>query len=96
VCGLKWSADGVKLASGGNDSQVLVWDMRTLKPMAKFSHQAAVKAIAWSPFQSNILASGGGLSDRQLKIWDVASSKLIEAIDTGSQICNMAYSPTTN
>jgi len=28
------------------------------------SHKAAVKAIAWSPHQTNIVASGGGTADR--------------------------------
>ena len=31
------------------------------------AHAAAVKALAWCPFQSNLLASGGGTADRCIK-----------------------------
>ena len=52
VCGLKWSPDGRQLASGGNDNRLNIWqDMGTV-PLHSFrEHQAAVKAIAWSPHQ---------------------------------------------
>jgi len=34
------------------------------QPLAKFSqHQAAVKAIGWSPQQRGLLATGGGTAD---------------------------------
>jgi len=43
----------------------LIWDIQNPTPLAKFSdHQAAVKAIAWSPHQHSLLASGGGTADR--------------------------------
>lgn len=74
VCGLKWSFDEKQLASGGNDNKLLVWNVaatgdegkhctgasQAIAPEFKFSdHTAAVKAIAWSPHQSGLLASGG-------------------------------------
>lgn len=65
VCGLKWSLDGRYLASGGNDNVAAVWDGYTLhdeqtRPLHVFrEHQAAVKALAWCPWQNNILATGG-------------------------------------
>lgn len=75
VCGLRWrpeQADSVTagalglLASGGNDNVVNVWDGRMLNApkMTKTNHTAAVKALAWSPWQSSLLASGGGSSDK--------------------------------
>ena len=52
----------------------MVWDRgqsSSNEPLFKFkSHKAAVKAIAWSPHQSNILASGGGTADRCIKFWN--------------------------
>jgi cell division cycle 20-like protein 1 (cofactor of APC complex) len=35
------------------------------------SHCAAVKALAWSPHQSGLLASGGGTADRTIRFWNV-------------------------
>ena len=62
VCGLKWSFDEQQLASGGNDNKLLIWSAQNAhEPLARFSqHQAAVKAIAWSPHKHGLLASGGG------------------------------------
>ena len=64
VCGLKWSFDGSQLASGGNDNKLMIWNLSSSQPVASFSeHQAAVKAIAWSPNQRGLLATGGGTAD---------------------------------
>jgi cell division cycle 20-like protein 1 (cofactor of APC complex) len=59
VCGLKWSFDDQQLASGGNDNKLLLWNVSSSTPMLRFTdHTAAVKAIAWSPHQNGLLASG--------------------------------------
>lgn len=34
-------------------------------------HKAAIKALAWCPSKKNILVSGAGTSDRNLRIFDV-------------------------
>ena len=83
VCGLKWSFDGSQLASGGNDNNLMIWNLHSNKPlMCNSDHIAAVKAIAWSPHQHNILASGGGTADRTIRFWNTNSfeqiSKIIE------------------
>jgi cell division cycle 20-like protein 1, cofactor of APC complex len=129
VCGLKWnSADG-QLASGGNDNKLMVWDRLNAEPTFKWSeHQAAVKAIAWSPHQRGLLASGGGTADRTIKFWNtlispdgpsasslaassaaasasgpgsapispMAPANLLSSLDTGSQVCNLAWSRNSN
>lgn len=58
---MKWSFDETQLASGGNDNKLIIWNQASNQPLIKFTdHNAAVKAIAWSPHQNNLLASGGG------------------------------------
>jgi len=99
VCGLKWSFDEpAMLASGGNDNKLLVWDIKnSSQPMSKFSeHSAAVKAIAWSPHQHGLLASGGGTADRCIRFWNTLSGVGLHHIDTGSQVCNLAWSKNCN
>ncbi|KAK3826137.1 MAG: putative subunit of the anaphase promoting complex [Benniella sp.] len=97
VCGLKWNSAGTQLASGGNDNRLLVWERDSTEPLYKFrDHQAAVKAIDWNPHQSGILASGGGSQDRHIRFWNTTSGTCIGATDTGSQVCNLAWSRTTN
>jgi cell division cycle 20-like protein 1 (cofactor of APC complex) len=99
VCGLKWSFDEpLHLASGGNDNKLLVWDIKNHRqPTHKFSeHTAAVKAIAWSPYQHGLLASGGGTADRTIRFWNALSGTPLNHIDTGSQVCNLAWSKNCN
>ena len=98
VCGLKWSLDETQLASGGNDNKLLIWNAANLRQASmKFSeHQAAVKAISWSPHQHGLVASGGGTADRCIKFWNTLNSTCINSVDTGSQVCNLAWSRNAN
>ncbi|KAI8611906.1 WD40-repeat-containing domain protein, partial [Chytriomyces sp. MP71] len=97
VCGLKWRADGGLLASGGNDNLVNIWDIRSSAPRStKTIHNAAVKAIAWCPWQLNLLATGGGSSDRQIHFWNTTtpSGTPLNSIDAGSQVTSLHWSRT--
>uniref|UniRef100_A0AAX7VL26 CDC20/Fizzy WD40 domain-containing protein n=1 Tax=Astatotilapia calliptera TaxID=8154 RepID=A0AAX7VL26_ASTCA len=97
VCGLKWSTDHQLLASGGNDNKLLVWNHSSLSPMQTYiDHLAAVKAIAWSPHQHGLLASGGGTADRCIRFWNTLTSQPLQCMDTGSQVCNLAWSKHAN
>jgi cell division cycle 20-like protein 1 (cofactor of APC complex) len=99
VCGLKWSfEEPAFLASGGNDNHLHVIDSRNpSEPVHKFAeHTAAVKAIAWSPHQHGLLASGGGTADRCIRFWNTLSGSSLNKVDTGSQVCNLAWSQNCN
>ncbi|KAI5084675.1 hypothetical protein GOP47_0000844 [Adiantum capillus-veneris] len=99
VCGLKWSLSGQQLASGGNDNLLHVWDVSMMSSGAPSTylhrfddHQAAVKALAWCPFQSNLLASGGGTADRCIKFWNTQTGVCLNSVDTNSQVCALQWS----
>jgi len=97
VCSLHWSQDGTTLASGSNDNTVCVWD-GTANQEARLRlthHQAAVKAMAWCPYQRNVLATGGGTSDRTIKIWSTVTGVEQQSIDTGSQVCSLLFNPNS-
>lgn len=97
VCGLKWSPDHQHLASGGNDNRLFVWNMTNLSPVQTYTeHLAAVKAIAWSPHQHGLLASGGGTADRCIRFWNTLTGQPLQCVDTGSQVCNLAWSKHSN
>ncbi|KAF6727589.1 fizzy-related protein homolog [Oryzias latipes] len=97
VCGLKWSTDHQLLASGGNDNKLLVWNHSSVVPVQQYTeHLAAVKAIAWSPHQHGLLASGGGTADRCIRFWNTLTGQPLQCTDTGSQVCNLAWSKHTN
>jgi len=99
VIGLKWSPDGSQLASGGNDNVLNIWDASKVRETDHVApthslceHRAAVKALDWCPWQSNLLASGGGSSDRTLRFWNTKTGACVNSIDTGSQICSIKWS----
>uniref|UniRef100_A0A1Q3G3M5 Fizzy-related protein homolog n=1 Tax=Culex tarsalis TaxID=7177 RepID=A0A1Q3G3M5_CULTA len=93
VCGLKWSPDNQYLASGGNDNRLYVWNQHSSNPVQSYSeHMAAVKAIAWSPHHHGLLASGGGTADRCIRFWNTLTGQPMQCVDTGSQVCNLAWS----
>mmetsp|Transcript_8912 Transcript_8912/g.17581 ORF Transcript_8912/g.17581 Transcript_8912/m.17581 type:complete len:545 (-) Transcript_8912:244-1878(-) len=97
VCGLKWSFDDQQLASGGNDNKLLIWNHQSTSPVLRFhEHTAAVKAIAWSPHQNGLLASGGGTADRCIRFWNTLTGSPIKCIDTGSQVCNLLFAKNVN
>jgi len=90
---LKWNTEGKYLASGGNDNKLILWQNGSETMMNKFNdHTAAVKAIAWSPHSSGLLASGGGTADRRIRFWNTLTGTALSSVDTNSQVCNLAWS----
>ena len=93
ICGMKWSIDDKKLASGGDDNLLFIWDIRKEEPEKKFvSHTSAIKALDWSTYKFGYLISGGGTQDMNLKLWNINNMTLVDSINTSSQICNIAFS----
>jgi cell division cycle 20, cofactor of APC complex len=57
------------------------------EPQFAFSdHKAAVKAMAWCPWQRKVLASGGGSADRHVRIWDTRTGSSLTSFDAHSQV----------
>ncbi len=107
ICGLEWSPDGRLLASGANDNLAHLWSATGLGSSATSAlrwtmreHTAAVKALAWSPTSPHLLATGGGTSDRHIRLYDTAGAaggggaKLLCAMDTESQVCSLKWHAT--
>ncbi|KAF3642131.1 Cell division cycle 20.2, cofactor of APC complex [Capsicum annuum] len=98
ICGLKWSESGQLLASGGNDNLVHIGSIS----MGSFNnshqwiqhmtdHAAAVKDLSWCPFQSNMVASGGGVGDQCIKFWNTNIGACLNTVNTRSQVCSLLW-----
>ena len=67
-------------------------DLHTNKPLAVNNyHTAAVKAMAWCPWQRHILATGGGTKDKTIKVFNCDTNKIIKNVETGSQVCALLW-----
>lgn len=103
VCGLQWNSDHRYLASGANDNLVGIWESTKTQttcssgaqPLNVFrEHTAAVKALAWCPWQANIIATGGGTSDKHIKLWNMHNGNVIHNLDANSQVSALLWSNT--
>ena len=56
-------------------------------------HVSAVKALAWSPRQRGLLASGGGTLDKTVQFHNTLTGADGVPIHTGAQVCGLAWSP---
>ncbi|KAJ4768433.1 hypothetical protein LUZ62_033716 [Rhynchospora pubera] len=92
ICGLKWSPSGQYLASGGADKLVHIWDISKSDPLHRINdHTASVRALAWCPFQSNLLASGGGKTDESIKFWNASTGACLKSVNTGSEVSGLLW-----
>ncbi|ORX49515.1 WD40 repeat-like protein [Hesseltinella vesiculosa] len=93
VCGMRWRSDGQLLASGGNDNTVNIWDIRSSKPkFSKRNHVGAIKALAWCPWNLNLLATGGGREDKHIHFWNTTTTGRVNSIFTGAQVTSLHWS----
>ena len=91
-------------SGGGSGYNTATEDMGDT-PVWKFhEHTAAVKALAWDPHVSGILATGGGTADKHIRFWNVFTGSMLNELDTGSQVrhqlpqrgrCGICYTNNT-
>jgi cell division cycle 20-like protein 1 (cofactor of APC complex) len=61
-----------------------------------YDHDAAVKAVAWSPHQHGLLVSGGGTADRTIRFRNTLTGMTTKVVEAGSQVCSLMFSKVSN
>jgi len=66
---------------------------RGIAKWTKHNHIAAVKALAWCPWQLNLLATGGGSNDQHIHFWSSTTGARTSSLRTDSQVTSLVWSP---
>ena len=75
VLNVTWSPDGSRLAAGGVDGTVQIWDRRSGRLLLTYpGHHSLVLGLAWSPDGRRIASVS---DDATAQAWDARSGKLL-------------------
>ena len=87
-----FSPDGKTLASGGQDSEIILWDMPTAQRRLSLTtqHTGAVYSVAFSP-DGKTLASGS--QDQTLRLWDPNTGAHKATLRYPGYVTAVAFSP---
>jgi WD40 repeat protein len=101
IYALAFSPDGTRLATGGYDRVIHIWNIPPGLPadsvfldkpkLTLKDHSDAIYALAWH-LDGNLLASGS--ADRSVKLWDTATGKRLHTLgDATDWVYCLAWSP---
>ena len=87
-----FSPDGKTLASGGQDSEIILWDIPTAQRRLSLTtqHTGAVYSVAFSP-DGKTLASGS--QDQTLQLWDPNTGEHRATLRYPGYVTSVAFSP---
>ena len=75
----------------GQDGSLLISEGRQKH---KWIHSAAIKAIAFCPWQRGLIATGGGSNDRAIHFYHVLTGACLATINVHAQVTSLIWSTT--
>jgi WD40 repeat protein len=87
-----FSPDGARIASGGADKSIKLWDAASGRLLRTFDgHSDTVGSVAFSPDGTRIAS---GSDDHTIRLWDAASGNLLFTFEGHSSfVQSVAFSP---
>ncbi len=85
------STDNKTLATGLDNSTIMLWDIRSGKSTKTMTgHSARVRSVAFGPNGKRLIS---GSDDNRLRLWNLSTGKTIRAYLCGGDIYTLGFSP---
>lgn len=88
VSAVAWSPDGTRIASGGFDGEIRVWNLQG-KTLAQYNHNAKVLSIAWDPTSTYIVSVS---ADGKVRFWNATTGQIHYEYPVDSFVTAAAWS----
>jgi serine/threonine protein kinase len=92
VHSVSWSSDGKVLASGSEDTTIILWDAETgVKTFTLDEHQDAILSVAFSPTDPALVS---GSADRTVRLWNVQTGTSLHTFSGHTaDVTSVTWSP---
>ncbi len=94
VYNVAWSPDGRRIASGGADTTVQVWNPNTGEVLRIYrGHTGTVNSVAWSPNSQRLASADSDGTIGTVRVWDSSSGHTLLTKVYADHVSRIAWSP---